>query len=1044
MTTLFYREQRFLVLAVLMILAIGATTLTTIGRQEDPTITNLFATIITPFSGADPARVEALVTEKIEEELEAIPEIDVISSTSRSGISVVTVELSQFISDTEIEQAWSEIRDALSDAALRFPPGVPEPGFDNDRTGAFTAISAITPRHGSDVPLAIIGRYGELLQDRLRGVGGTELVRLFGEPREEILVELRGDVLTSAGLRIDDVTAAIAAADVKVEAGQMRGARQDLLIEIEGEIDDLARLRAIPLVGADGGPLMRVGDVAEIRRQVKSPPDTLAFTDGAPAVVIAARMEPDLQVDAWMARVRTALAEFEASLPDGLEHRLLFDQSTYTIERLGTLAQNLAIGVGLVVTVLLLTLGWRAALIVAAILPLTSLVSLTVLHQLGLPIHQMSVTGLIVAIGLLVDAAIVMVDEIRRRIAAGVARELAVGRAIRRLAMPLLASTITTVLAFTPMAVLPGPAGDFVGSIALAVIVMLITSLALALTLTPALAGIVLPEAERGGFLAHGIDPGWLGRVFRRSIDLSLRFPALSVLAALILPVMGFLAFPTLTAQFFPGVERDQFYVQMKLPDGSAIARTQAAVDDADRYLRAQETIEAVHWFVGESAPAFYYNMQMNQDGVSSFAEALITTSSEAATVALIPRVQAHLNDSLLGTRVIVRDLVQGPPVGAPVELRLVGPNLQTLRELGDQARTLMSEVPEITITQSDLIGGPPKLVFNLDEDKVRLAGLDLGSVARQLETLLEGATGGSLVESTEELPVRVRLAENRRDSVQQVADLAVLPRDARALVDRDLYPGIPLRSLGDLEIVPGDSPIARRNGERVNNVQAYVQLGVLPEEALAKLQELLAAEPLPLPSGYRIEWGGDTDARQETTTNLMSSMGLTVAGLVGIIVVTFRSFRLSAIAAAVCVLSMGLSLLALAVFVYPFGIQALIGVIGSIGVSINAAIIIMTALQEDRSARRGDRQAIGDVVAAASRHIVSTTITTFGGFLPLILAGGGFWPPFAMAIAGGVLLSTVVSFYFVPPMFLMLYAAKRAAPHKRQRAPLAFPQAAE
>ena len=1029
MSTLFFREVRYFVLAVLMILVVGTFSVLSIGRQEDPTITNLFATILTPYPGASPARVESLVTEKIEQELREIEEIDEITSTSRTGISVIQVQLSEFISDAEIERTWSEIRDAIGDAEPQLPDGVPTPEFDNDRVGAYTLISAISARPGRDVPPSVLTRYGELLQDRLRGVGGTELVKVFGDQVEEVRVTVNPDVLISLGLSMDDVSTAIARADSKSSAGRVRGAESDYLIEVTGEIEDLDRLRNVPIRTADN-LTTKLSDIAEVERTIQTPSSTLARADGKEAVVVAARMQSDLQVDVWADRSEAALAEFEALLPDGLQHELLFNQARYTVDRLTDLGINILIGVSLIISVLLVTLGWRAAVVVSVVLPLASLLSIAVLQRLGIPIHQMSVTGLIVALGLLVDAAIVMTDEIRRRLLDGEETVDAVGQAVKRLAMPLLASTLTTVLAFMPMAVLPGPAGDFVGSIAIAVIVMLSASFLLALTLTPAFAGFMLPRgsALEGGSRAWwqtGIELPRLGALFRQSLDWSLSNPKLSILAAAALPVIGFLSFPTLTAQFFPGVDRDQFYIQVTLPQGTAISETYATSRRADALIRAEDGIEQVHWFVGESAPAFYYNMLANQDGVPGFAEALITTESKAATRTLVPLLQTRLDTALPEAQVLVRDLVQGPPVNAPVEVRLVGPELGMLRDLGEELRLRLTQIPEVTHTKASLMGGAPKLQFNMDEDLVRQAGLSLDGVARQLDSALEGATGGSLVEGSEELPVRVRAGDSDRATAADVRGLSILSPSAPTGARVPQWPGVPLSALGTVALVPSDSSIARKDGERVNTVQAYIQLGVLPEEVLKQVQDDLAANPPALPPGYRIEYGGDSDARADVLTNLLSSMGLIIALLVATIVLTFNSFRLSGIAILVTVLSIGLSILALAIFRYPFGINAVIGVIGSIGVSINAAIIIMTGLQANPKAMTGDISAIRDTVTASSRHITSTTITTFGGFLPLILAGGGFWPPFAMAIAGGVLLSTVVSFYFVPPMFKLALAIK-------------------
>lgn len=1013
---LLYRDPRIFALTILLIVSAGFSALLSIGRQEDPTITNLFATIITPFPGADPARVEALVTEKIETRLREVAEIDVITSTSRTGISVIQVELSQLISDTEIEQAWSEIRDALSDAARELPDGVPEPEFDNDRVGAFTAISALTMADGRAVERGTLRRYAELLQDRLRNVGGTKLVELYGAQTEEILVSIDPLKLSALGVTAASVSTAISEADTKVRAGQIRGEAADLLIEVRGEIKSLDRIRQVPIVSTADGRVVRVGDVAEVSRGFEQPPQSLAYADGKPAVLIAARMEDDLQVDMWMDRTRRVLDNFEEALPAGVEHRLLFDQSLYTADRLWSVSVNLMIGVAIVVGVLMITLGWRSAFIVAVILPLASLGSIAGLQLAGISIHQMSVTGLIVALGLLVDAAIVMVDDIRRRLAAGTSRTLAVQEAISRLTVPLLASTITTALAFTPMILLPGPAGDFVGAIALAVVIMLGTSLALALTVTPALAGWMLPQQP-----ADQPGAARVGGLFLGSMRLGLAHPRLTIMVSLILPIVGFASFPTLRAQFFPGVDRDQFYVQIQLAEGSAIAQTDRVVKEASVIIRGFEGITQLTWVIGESAPAFYYNMIADQDNQPTFAEALVTTESAARTEDLLPELQRRLDKHLPQARATVRGLVQGPPVNAPVEIRIVGEDLFILRQLGETVRQIMLDVPDIIQARNQLVGGAPKVRVDLDEERLRLAGLTLGDAARELDVRLEGSTGGSLIERSEDLPVRVRVSERERESVTALRDLNLTPPNAASLAAGGSYPGIPLTAVGDIQVVPAETPIFRRNGERVNTVQAFVHRTVLPEEALQNVLSRLKAANFAMPDGYRMELGGDTDARDETIRNLLASLGVIVAITIATIVLTFRSYRLAAVTVTVAGLSMGLSLLALAIFQYPFGIQAVIGVIGSLGVSINAAIIIMTALQGDKAALSGDLERIAELVVAQSRHIISTTLTTFGGFLPLILEGGGFWPPFAMAIAGGVLLSTVVSFYFTPPLFALL-----------------------
>ncbi|MEO1678752.1 MAG: efflux RND transporter permease subunit [Pseudomonadota bacterium] len=1020
METLTFRQPRLVALILLVLISAGASSLLSLGRQEDPTITNLFATITTPFPGADPARVEALVTAELEAELQEIAEVDTIESVSGQGISVLSVELDQTLSETEIEQVWTEARDAVEDARATFPAGVGDTDFNAEGISAYSAVIAITSE-ADGVTTPLLSRHAEALADRLRGLPSTRAVELFGAPEEEVLVRIDPAEAAALGLTADAISSAIRGADGKVQAGRLQGDSRDLAIGISGEVEALDRLRDVPLREGAGGAVVRLGDIAEISRGPLTPQEEMALVDGRAAVLVGVLAQEGVQIDRYMGRLRDDLAENADTVPLGIGEALLFDQSTYTADRLAEVGTNMAIGVSLVVGVLFLTLGVRAAMIVALVLPVVSLATLASMNFIGLPIHQMSVTGLIVALGLLVDAAIVMSDEVRKRLAAGMSRQNATGDAVRRLAAPLLASTVTTALSFTPMILLPGPAGDFVGSIAIAVVLMLTWSLVVALTVTPALAGWFLP--------AKTSPPrqGLVSRAFTATLHWSVNNPVRSIAIALILPVLGFASFPTLTAQFFPGVERDQFYIEMDLPAGTGIEETFAMARAIDARLTEDPDIDNAWWSIGESGPAFYYNITGGRSSEPGFAQAMVTTVDAEAAERLVAELQAELDAAYPNAQIIVRGLVQGPPVAAPVELRFVGQDVAILRETGDAARAIIADLPSVTHVRTTTNGGAARLRYEIDEDEARLLGLSLTDVARQMEAGLSGVTGGSLVEGTETLPIRVRFGEGTRADVTAISDLPIMPADAAAQVASGRMPAVPLSEIATPVLEPSEGTIVRRNGERTNTVQAFLVPGLLPEEALQDVQAALAASGFEAPPGVRLELGGDSDARDDTIGNLLASVGLIVTLTIATIALTFNSFRLTAVTLVVAVLSAGLSMLSLALMQFPFGINAVIGVIGSIGVSINAAIIILTGLQQDPRAAAGDRAAMAEVTAGSARHILSTTVTTFGGFLPLILEGGGFWPPFATAIAGGVALSTVVSFYFVPPVFALV--ARRTRP---------------
>lgn len=1005
METLTFQKPRLVALFLMVILAAGVSAFLTIGRQEDPTITNINAVITTPYPGAEPARVESLVTRPLEEQLRLIPEINLIRSTSAEGISIVSVELEETVDPDAIEQIWSEARDAAATAALEFPAGALEPEVDADRLSAYAAIIALTST--ADAPnAAIMGRYGDMISERLRNLPGAKLVEQFGNLDEEIVVEPTPAELAALGLTTDAVAQRLAQADAKVQSGRSLGAVQDMLLDVQGDFDALARVRNVIVAEDKGGSVTRLGDIATLRRTTQSPASAFALSEGAPAILIAVMVEDGWRIDQWMSALQAELTDLANDLPASLNLTQIFDQSAYTDERLTEVGINMALGVALVLAVLLFTLGWRAALIVGLVLPLVSLATLASMKFIGLPLHQMSVTGVIVALGLLVDAAIVMTDEIRQRLARGLPRETAVGDAVKRLAAPLLASTITTALSFAPMILLPGPAGDFIGSIAIAVVLMLTWSLIVALTITPAIAGLALPAGRAGG-----IASGLLGQLFRRSLVWSVRNPIKSVSLALVLPIMGFLSFPTLTAQFFPGVDRDQFHIEVELQPGTALELTRDVAMSIDETLAQTDGIKQVTWVIGKSAPAFYYNIIGTRENEPSFAQALITTASPEATASLLEPLQAKLNAAHPEARILVRGLVQGPPVDAPVEFRIAGPNLAVLRSKGDEIRAVLLGLDDVTSVRADYEGAAPKLAVSVDEDAARLVGLNLVDVAAQLEAGLNGRLGGSVLEAGEELNVRVRLPEAVRADPARIASIDILA------------PGgvVPLDAIASLSLEPSEAAIVRRNGNRVNTIQAFTRSAALPEEVLAQARAALSASGFELPEGYRLDIGGDSDARSDVVTNLLAPIGLIVTISIGAVALTFNSFRLTAVTFVVAGLAAGLSILSLAIFGYPFGITAVIGVIGSIGVSINAAIIILTGLQNAPEAAAGRPEAMADVVMGSSRHIISTTLTTAGGFLPLILAGGGFWPPFAMSIAGGVLLSTVVSFYFTPQVFALV-----------------------
>jgi multidrug efflux pump subunit AcrB len=1031
-------------LAAALILIAGLAAWGNLPRIEDPRITTRNALVVTLLPGGDAARVESLVTKKLEDALREVAEVKTLESTSRAGVSLISVELDDAIGGDENQAVFSKIRDRLAEAWAELPPEAGRPELDDLRGAvAYSLIAAVAWDGRGEPPMAILDRLSLELADRLRNLPGTEQVVRFGAADEEIRVEVDPDALVALGLSLGDVAARLAAADPKLPAGTLRPGERRIQLEVAGAFAAADRVAAVPLV-ADDGRLASVGDLARVTKTWVDPPREIAFSDGRRAVLIGVRTRPAVNLDDWAARARALVAGFAPEAGKAIAVQVGFDQSRYTTERLASLGGNLLAGAAVVMAVVLLTMGWRAALVVGAALPLSAALTLFGLDLAGEQIHQMSIFGMIIAIGLLIDNAIVMTEEVRTRRAAGRAPPDAARAAVSDLFAPLAASTFTTILGFMPVFLLPGNVGDFVGPIAVAVILALAVSFALSMTLIPALAA-----RYAGPGAAAGLDPtaqrrtrwwrqGWsspgLRARYAALLEGALQRPAVTVLACLTLPAAGFWAAGQLGNQFFPAADRDQFEVQVWMGPGTEVGGTADTLRAVEGLIRAAGAVRSVTWVAGASPPPVYYNQLRDQDANPAYARGTVLAASPAEAKRLVAVLQGRLSDAFPQARVVVKAFGQGPPIPAPVSLRLVGPDADVLRRLGEALRLALSKDPAITHTLASIQGGAPKLWLEADEREARLAGLSLGEIAGQFQTALEGAVGGRVLEDLEDLPVRVRLGEAERTDTARVATLRLVAPHQEA-GGRPVF--VPAEALGGLRLAPEVSAVTRRNGERVNTVQAWVRPGVLPIEVTARLQQRLADGALEIPPGYRLEVAGDSEESGEAIGLLLAYAPLLGTLMLATLVLTFRSFPLAGIVGLVGVLSLGLGFLSLWAAGYPLGFNPLIGSAGLLGVAINASIVVLAAIRRNAAASAGEPAAIADEVMRATRHIVSTTLTTVGGFLPLMLAGGDFWPPLAVVIAGGVGLSSVLGLLFTPALYrLATYHGNAARPEAGTAAP--------
>ena len=628
-----------------------------------------------------------MVTEKIEDKLTEIEEIDSYESTSRTGSSIIQIELQDTVKKQEVDSVWTRIINKVDEAKVDLPDNIIEPELEAVRVKAYALIAGLTWKQDDNPNYGILRRQAEVFKERLEAISGTEEVEIFGDPNEEIIVEINPEALASYNLTARDLSQQIAQSDSKVSAGQLRDKDNNLLIKVAGELDTLARIRQIPINFGSQGQFVTLQNIATVRKGIREPANELALLNGHPGVSVAVHVQSGKRLDLWSEVAEKKIAEFKSELPSSIGLPIIFAQSNYVTERLNSLILNLLLGAGLVFGVTVIMMGFKSAIIVSSALPLSVLMVFGWMNWLNIPLHQMSITGLIVALGILIDNAIVMVDEVQNELRQGVKPITAIKHSINNLAIPLLSSTLTTVLAFLPIALLPGSTGEFVGTIAITVIVAVCCSLFISLTIIPTFSAKLHRDRDsrqdnnkKQSWLQKGIFIPILNRLYRRTVKFTIAKPVISIFLALLIPIMGFIQAGSLEQQFFPAADRDQLQIELELTASVSLTKTKNLIKQIRQKIIDNPEVKEVHWLLGSSIPSFYYNLTGGKEQQANYAQALVQLNSLTSS-SITKKLQTQLDKNFPSARIVVRQLEQGPPFAAPIEMRIYPSFVTFVRE---------------------------------------------------------------------------------------------------------------------------------------------------------------------------------------------------------------------------------------------------------------------------------------------------------------------------------------------------------------------------
>jgi len=1006
---LFNRPRVFALLLIFIFLS-GIFSLATIPRQENPELAQRWSTVQTIYPGASPTRIETQILEPMEAKVREIYELDAIISFASQGFGTTVLEIKDEVTPDLIEQVWSEVQDKLDQSSFLLPSGV-KPQLIRSSGPPTTLLYALTWNGDGQIPLILLSRIAEDLRQTLAYAGGSDRSFVFGAADEEVLVEIDNAKLSALGLTFQEVVQVLSALDTKKPIGQISQNGKELLVKSKDNLTSLSQVANLPIKVFNEYEIIRLGDIANLSKNPRDPPEELIIFNGERSVLVEVRGAFSQRVDLYVESIEALVNEFKQELPAEISIEKIYDESYYFKQKFNNLYLSILFATFIVIGISYFLLGFKSALIVGSVIPFTIFLVLFGCKLLGLPLHQTSMTGIIIALGLLIDNAIIVVEDFKYRRSLGYSREKASQETFHHLWIPLAAATATTALAFFPIAAGQGPSTEFVGGMAKTVILSITSSLFLALYVVPVLLNYMgqIKFFEKDIFSGNGYSNKKLLKRYKDLLTWSYAIPKRAIMIAMVLPLVGFLSFPFLKADFFPELDRNMFKVSIELPPNSNVQSTEKAV------LRLRESIEQTgivkddFWFIGRRLPRILYNVIGGDSalGANNLAQGVYISTSYKDMVKTLPALAKKVTSENPDLKIIVDKFDSGPPVDAAVEYSINGPDLSVLRALGNKLELIIRGAPDVFLTNSELSGGATNLEFKFDESNLALSAISGEFFINELAIASEGAIVGTMLDGNKELPIKLR--GSSIDSIESTQFLSVPSRE-----------GFDYSSnYGEFEVTNQANFVSRDAGKRQNQVAAWIWPGLLPSDTEKYLKEKIEIFKAELPPGYILEVGGEAEARGQSQSNIFSSAILFFVLIIVALVSALNSFRQAGLILSVAIWCTGLAFLGLTLGQANFGFIGLVGAIGLAGLSINDSIVVLSHIKEANANSPINKEELVEVIIRSTRHVVTTSATTIGGFMPLLLTSI-FFQPLAWAMAGGVIGSAIIALFYIPACYVI------------------------
>lgn len=1009
------RHKSIIYYFIAVLLTFGIFSFTHMGRMEDPDFTMRTMVVGVSWPGASPQQMSDQVTDKLEEKLRDLPGVDYTKSFTDGSKSVIYINLKEDLPSNKIRPAWEEARNMINDEWKSLPSGVQGPSINDRFDDVYGTIYALS---GDEFSYEEKRQQAENLKRQLLSVPNVKKITLIGVQEKSLDVTINKDKLASYQVSTQQLLTALKQQSAMVPAGMVNTDTNNVYLRINGVFDSVDAVKNMPI--RINNQTIRLGDIADVTMTYKDPSSPQFYYEDKPAIGIAISMDAGANNIEFGKAIDTKLKELKTTIPAGLSLDQVSNQPHIVKESIGDFSQSLFEAIAIVLLVSFASLGIRTGIVVALTIPVVVSTTFILMYENGIYLHKVSLGALILALGLLVDDAIIVVEMMSVKLEEGFNHWRAATFAYESTAFPMLSGTLITCAGFLPLALAEGMVAEFTKSLSIVVFMALILSWIASVLVSPVLGYKIIenkaekPELEwtRRDHIMHRLKTVFYAR-FESLLHWALGHHKAVLLLTLGAFILSLLSFPLIKQEFFPSSTRNEIIVSMQFPQSSSIDYTQNQAKSLDALLKDNEHIDHFTTYVGEGSPRFVLTLEPELPR-ANFMQTIIVTKSLEDRDALFKDLQDQLNDQYPSALINMQFVQIGPPSKYPVMLRVSGPDASEVKTIANDVKAKMQEDKDLHNIAFDWPDTEPVAQIHIDPDKARMLGINSYAVSLHLQSLLSGTKSGEYYEGNQTIPVTFRLSGNENHNLAALSSLPIQTGNGSY---------VPLSQIATISMSQEEGIIWHRNMMPTISIHANVGPDVLGNAKTKEIYNKLAEYRQDLPTGYTIDLDGSAENSVTAVQKLLMPMPIMLFAIMTILMFQLKRIALMFMALFTAPLGLIGVVLALNITRTPLGFMAILGIIALSGMIIRNSIILLDQIEIHRAEGQSAREAIINSATLRFKPIMLTAIAAILGMIPLM--GSVFWSPLAIAFSGGLLVATILTLIVLPVMYATWYKVK-------------------